>query len=105
RDRAEVEGRDLSPGVLDAVHELVLDGDRAHEPVEVRDQDHVGAAGLDGLDGGEEAAALGKRAAAGDVPLLVQRDELEAFAPVMLTELVEDGPIILLFFLFDWSST
>ncbi len=70
-----VQREDLATGLLDPLDHLELHLQRAHEPVEVGDDDVVGLTGLDHLDGLEQAGALGERALARDVDLAEVRDE------------------------------
>ena len=79
-DLPDVDREDRAAGPLDPLDDLGLHGERPDEPVEVRDDDHVGLARLDELDGAAQPVALRERRAAGDVQLLDRVDELEPVA-------------------------
>jgi hypothetical protein len=72
---AVVQREDLATGPLDPLDHLQLHLQRAHQPVEIGDDDVVGLTGLDHLDGPEQAGALDERALARDVDLGEMRDE------------------------------
>jgi hypothetical protein len=78
RDLADVDGEDRATRALDPLDDLGLDAERADEPVEVRDHDDVGIAGLDHLDRAAKAGTLLERGAAGDVELFQCLDEVKA---------------------------
>ena len=83
-DLPEVSGEHLAAGRLDAVDDLALHLDRPDEPVEVGDDEYVGAPVLDGFDGGEQSRTFGERLAPAHVQLVVRLDQLQplAFAEV-----------------------
>ena len=78
RDLAHVHGEHLAARPLDAGDELVLHPQRAHQPVEVGGDDHLGLAGLDGLDGPPQARAPLERGAAGHVQFLDRLQQASA---------------------------
>ena len=78
RDLADVDGEDRAARPLDALDDLGLDGERADEPVEVRDDDDVGLAASTISTARREPGTLVERRAAGHVELLERVDELRA---------------------------
>jgi hypothetical protein len=65
----------IAPPALDPLDDLALCGERADEPIEVRDDHDLGLAGLDQLDRLAEPVATLERRSAGDVGLVAGGDE------------------------------
>jgi hypothetical protein len=80
RDVPDVDGEDCPACMLDPLDDFGMDGERADEPVEVGDDDNVGAAFLDHLDGAADAGAPSERSAAAHVELLKDLEQLEPVA-------------------------
>ena len=78
--RADVDGEDRAACSFDAADDLGLNGERANEPVEVRDDDDVGLPRFDHLDRAAQSVALLERGAAGHVQFFDRVDELEPVA-------------------------
>jgi hypothetical protein len=75
RDRAHVYGEHLPARRLDTIDDLALHLQRAHEPVEVRYDDHVRIAGLDRLDGAAQLVAMFKRRPTAHVGLVLDAEK------------------------------
>lgn len=76
-DLADVDGAHLASGILDPADDLALHAQRPDQAVEVGDDQDVGVAGLDRLDGAQQANAVLERRAAAYVQLVDRLDQLE----------------------------
>src|SRR5262245_45176215 len=87
-DVPNVECTDLSTGFLDAVDDPGLHGQRADQPIEIRDDHAVGTTALHQFHGWSKAGPLFQRRLSLDVEFLVHRDELDTLRVAPLLNLL-----------------
>lgn len=83
-----VHGEDRSARPLNTFDNLCLHAERAHEPIQIGDDDNVSLPVLDELDGVAESWTLSEGSSARYVELFEHLDELEAVALAGCTDAV-----------------